>query len=161
LKSNADLSQRKSAIAPDSNVTGLAPAGNGDAHKSQLGAAADDPSGYSNGTAASLKRRKSESDDERRGDGWTAASMTEVGTKWLHVARSFADLTGFEGAAPVGGDGAMGEVMYERFRKFDDKYLQPFFGRGEVGDVTDTDISDVFPAERGHQIDSNVRNEHP
>jgi hypothetical protein len=65
--------------------------------------------------------------------------MQEVGDKMMRAARSFAQLTNFDGPPPgtASNDPAVGGVMYERFKEFDRTYLQPVFGKEDEGGSTD------------------------
>ena len=63
----------------------------------------------------------------------------DMGLKMLNAAQNIAQMTDFEAqgakanAATTGSaDGPLGEAMYNRFRKFDTKYLQPVFGKGDA-----------------------------
>lgn len=67
------------------------------------------------------------------------ATAEDMGAKVLSAAHNIAQMTDFEGhavkasgSASGSADGQLGEAMYERFRAFDSKYLQPLFGRGQV-----------------------------
>lgn len=60
-------------------------------------------------------------------------SVQDLGIKVLQAAQTVADRTGFEntGAGSTAVDGAIGEVMYDKFKEFDEQFLQPVFGGGE------------------------------
>lgn len=60
-------------------------------------------------------------------------SMQDLGIKVLKATQTVAERTGFEntGAGSAAVDGAIGEVMYDKFKEFDEQFLQPVFGGGE------------------------------
>ena len=89
-----------------------------------------------------------------------------MGAKVMNAAHNIAQMTDFEGhgvkasaAGNSSADGVLGEAMYNRFREFDSKYLQPLFGKSgehmnvssELPDGTGTSEDDGQGAEGGGQ----------
>jgi hypothetical protein len=77
------------------------------------------------------------------------AVTADMGAKVMNAAHSIAQMTDFEGhavkasgAASSSADGPLGEAMYERFKQFDSKYLQPMFGKGNRAFRTSAELPD-------------------
>lgn len=60
-----------------------------------------------------------------------AASMQDMGASVMNAVQNIAEMTDFQAKTAPHAGGGVGDVMLERFRQFDEHYLQPTFGRHE------------------------------
>lgn len=110
----------------------------------QLGSQSQEEGGHSVELPAAGAMPKAAPNMPKRG-----GSMQDLGIKVLKAAQTVADRTGFESTSleTAAVDGAIGEVMYGKFKAFDEQFLQPVFGGGErESSGTDLAVSPIAPA---------------
>lgn len=90
-------------------------------------------------------------------------SVEDLGARVVQAVHSVAERTAFQPTASARAvDGALGEVMYDKFKQFDAQFLQPVFGGGEHVSSAQpdavpepaTDGSSAEPAERDGEMEA-------